>query len=317
VAAAASLAANPGNASLWVECGTVSTTPAFACDHQDPPTDPLAPSASETVTCEVANENCLIIVAVSDDFFANAFRDPYGCSGQDDNANAVIPVYCQGSAVCGDSVVEFPEECDPPSGATTNPDGFWCDAQCKIFHSCNNDGVIDPGEECDDGNTVNGDGCDDSCVWETQQAILNVCCNAPVIGQIDVGTTYDYVPLTPVQQGQTAQMRLTGIVDLSSIGIAIDLVVIAPSDVAVVGTAGTTSSDTLPIPTPQSINPVTQPLVLTGTNTMPVAVDPAATQVCLDLSAMTVNVDLGLTVACTTGTCAGTPNTPMCVQAWP
>ena len=314
---AASVAANPSNASLWVECGTVSTSPAFPCDHQDPPTDPLTPSAAETVTCELSDEDCLIIVAVSDDFFANAFRDPFGCSGQDDNANAVIPVYCQSVAVCGDDVVEFPEECDPPSGATTNPDGYWCDSGCNIFHTCNNDSVIDPGEECDDGNTANGDGCDDTCVWEPQQAILNVCCNAPVIGLVDVATVYDYVPLTPVQQGQTAQIELTGVVDLSSIGLPVDLVVVAPSDVGVVGTAGTTSSDTLPIPTPQSINPVTQPLVATGTNTMPVAVDPAATQVCLDLSAITVNVDLGLTVACTTGTCVGTPNTPMCVQAWP
>jgi hypothetical protein len=72
-----------------------------------------------------------------------------------------------------------------------------------------------------------------------------------------------------------------------------------------------------PIPTPQAINPVTQPLVDTGTHAMNVAVDAAATQVCLDLSAITVNVDLGLTVACTTGTCAGAPNTPMCVHAWP
>jgi len=25
------------------------------------------------------------------------------------------------------------------------------------------DGILDPGEECDDGNNVNGDGCDENC----------------------------------------------------------------------------------------------------------------------------------------------------------
>jgi cysteine-rich repeat protein len=378
---AASLAANPGNPSLWQECGPVSTSPAFPCDHQDPPTDPLTPSASETVTCNVSNENCLIIVAVSDDFFAAAFTDPFGCGGQDDNANAVIPVYCQGFAVCGDDVIEFPEECDPPSGASANPDGDWCDSQCKLFDPCDNpeappascpapadplcqsgecsvdgvgnitcgvsnapngtpcggvdvcqdgacvdcgssctvcgDGVLEPGEQCDDGNTVNGDGCDDWCFWETQQAILNVCCNAPVIGQVDAATTYDYLPLTTVQQGQLAQIELAGVVDLSSIGLPVDLVVINPSDVSITGTAGTASSDTFPIPTPQSVNPATQPLVSTGIHTMDVAVDPAATQVCLDISSVLVNVDLGLAVACTSGTCGGTPNTPICVPVSP
>ena len=35
------------------------------------------------------------------------------------------------------------------------------------------DGILDAGEECDDGNTVSGDGCDSLCHWES--ADLDTC----------------------------------------------------------------------------------------------------------------------------------------------
>jgi cysteine-rich repeat protein len=64
--------------------------------------------------------------------------------------------------VCGDGVEEGLEECD--DGNLVNGDG--CDKWCKKEDAvCGND-VKEAGEECDDGNLVNGDGCDKWCELE-------------------------------------------------------------------------------------------------------------------------------------------------------
>lgn len=68
--------------------------------------------------------------------------------------------------VCGNDVVESGEECDDAN--STNDDG--CDddtasgGNCTIS-GCGN-GVDNAGEFCDDGNNVNGDGCDAGCFVE-------------------------------------------------------------------------------------------------------------------------------------------------------
>jgi cysteine-rich repeat protein len=66
---------------------------------------------------------------------------------------------CAGIApTCGDSAVELAcEECD--DGNLVDGDG--CDSNCT-FTACNN-GITTAGEGCDDGNVVNGDGCDSNC----------------------------------------------------------------------------------------------------------------------------------------------------------
>ena len=59
---------------------------------------------------------------------------------------------------CGDGTVnQATEQCD--DGNQVNGDG--CDTNCTPS-GCGN-GIVDPGEVCDDGNTVNGDGCDSNC----------------------------------------------------------------------------------------------------------------------------------------------------------
>jgi cysteine-rich repeat protein len=96
---------------------------------------------------------------------------------------------CQ-KARCGDGEVEAGvEECDPGHGPkssnpiTTDPD---CNSDCK-FTTCG-DGVIQtgmtrrPDEQCDDGNTVAGDGCSPTCQFE------GVSC--PAGGTIDVTVTF-------------------------------------------------------------------------------------------------------------------------------
>ena len=61
-------------------------------------------------------------------------------------------------ARCGDTSIDPGEECD--DGNTTPGDG--CDADCMLEGFCG-DSNLDPGESCDDGNTDPGDGCDENC----------------------------------------------------------------------------------------------------------------------------------------------------------
>src|SRR6185295_7801316 len=60
---------------------------------------------------------------------------------------------------CGDGITDPPNEtCDPPgspAGAQGNP----CRANCTVC----GDGVQQSGEECDDGNATDSDGCHNDC----------------------------------------------------------------------------------------------------------------------------------------------------------
>jgi cysteine-rich repeat protein len=62
---------------------------------------------------------------------------------------------------CGDGVrnAACGEECDPPSAGR-------CDAQCHRIPYCG-DGIVDPGEACDDGNTNDCDTCTNRCTLVT------------------------------------------------------------------------------------------------------------------------------------------------------
>ncbi len=65
---------------------------------------------------------------------------------------------------CGDGQVNQPGElCDDGN----NVDGDGCAADCtmEVVEGCG-DGQLDPGEECDDGNFAPGDGCSPGCTWE-------------------------------------------------------------------------------------------------------------------------------------------------------
>jgi len=59
---------------------------------------------------------------------------------------------------CGDGLVQIDEGCD--DGNTVDGDG--CRNDCTFC----GDGFIDPVEECDDGNTIEGDGCSLACLTE-------------------------------------------------------------------------------------------------------------------------------------------------------
>jgi len=61
---------------------------------------------------------------------------------------------------CGNGVLEPGEVCD--DGRTVDGDG--CSADCRSDESCGNDVIdVEVGERCDDGNVVDGDGCQADC----------------------------------------------------------------------------------------------------------------------------------------------------------
>ena len=90
------------------------------------------------------------------------------CDGQPDETPCSFPGVTDGrcfdgacfSDGCGNGIIEPGETCD--DGNTFDADG--CSADCRSNEQCGND-VIDVavGERCDDGNTVDGDGCQENC----------------------------------------------------------------------------------------------------------------------------------------------------------
>src|SRR5688572_27098565 len=70
---------------------------------------------------------------------------------------------CSGDSreVCGDGVVDEGEQCDDGNAAAGDGCSSACRAEVEPL-KCGN-GVQEAGEACDDGNTRNGDGCESTC----------------------------------------------------------------------------------------------------------------------------------------------------------
>ena len=64
------------------------------------------------------------------------------------------------AGVCGDGYLDWGEQCD--DGNTLPGDG--CSPHCGLGNC--GDGVLGLGEDCDDGNTISGDGCSAGCLRE-------------------------------------------------------------------------------------------------------------------------------------------------------
>lgn len=78
--------------------------------------------------------------------------------------------------VCPNGIVEAPEECDDDN--SINGDG--CSVSCQIEERCG-DGKKTAPEECDDGNNVNGDGCTSSCSAEEIEIESVIACGNAII----------------------------------------------------------------------------------------------------------------------------------------
>ena len=66
--------------------------------------------------------------------------------------------------VCGNSVLETGEQCD--DGNTANGDGCSSTCQTEVVSPVCGNSVLETGEQCDDGNTANDDGCSSTCQTE-------------------------------------------------------------------------------------------------------------------------------------------------------
>lgn len=63
--------------------------------------------------------------------------------------------------LCGNGRLDPGEECDDGNDL----DGDNCSSLCTVAEVCGN-GRLDPGEECDAGDRVDGDGCSSACLFE-------------------------------------------------------------------------------------------------------------------------------------------------------
>jgi len=81
---------------------------------------------------------------------------PDACAAAEADPDAAVSVRVGCASDCGNGRIELGEECD--DGNTTPGDG--CDEECNA--ECG-DGVVSGDEECDDGNTTPGDGCSAIC----------------------------------------------------------------------------------------------------------------------------------------------------------
>lgn len=80
-----------------------------------------------------------------------------------------------GGAVCGNHIVEAGEQCD--DGNTVSGDGCSSTCQNETPAVCGN-GMVEAGEQCDDGNTTSGDGCSSTCQMEGTAPANDSCANA-------------------------------------------------------------------------------------------------------------------------------------------
>ncbi len=72
----------------------------------------------------------------------------------------LIAAACSDDPECGNGIVEENEQCDDGNAV----DGDGCESNCTTTPSATcGDGKLDPAEQCDDGNNVDGDGCESNC----------------------------------------------------------------------------------------------------------------------------------------------------------
>jgi len=133
------------------------------------------------------------------------------CAGQA-KCTACMGGLCDGAgackaSTCGDGCVDMAagEQCDPPNGTT-------CAANCKFNSVCGN-GVLDPGEQCDDGNKFNLDGCDSSCKYEAVARMTQVTISGNQAPAFCTPTTnaLGTQALTPTALGQLNPQLQNGI----------------------------------------------------------------------------------------------------------
>jgi cysteine-rich repeat protein len=108
---------------------------------------------------------------------------------------------------CGNGALELGEECDDGNGE----DGDGCSAHCLI-ESCG-DGIVNnaPNEECDDGNNSDGDGCSADCQLEPLNKAQQNCVNSMNKGAAKVAKAQGGDNVACIKHGSKG--KLTGTIE--------------------------------------------------------------------------------------------------------
>ena len=148
--------------------GRICTSNA-GCDDGNPCTQDLCTGGGEFGRCQYAPQDGACDDGLSCDgadhcaLGACALHDGNPCvTGQgccDESTDTCVQSCPVPLPRCGNGLLQPGEECD--DGNVTGGDG--CSAICEV--ECGN-GALDQGEGCDDGNTIDGDGCSSKCQIE-------------------------------------------------------------------------------------------------------------------------------------------------------
>ncbi len=184
----------------------------FSCTLQ-PNSCPDANPCNGVETCGAATVNMMAVQKCS---AGTALADGTTCG----TGNICLNKLCKPS-MCGDGFVDAAknEECDPPAAGTCTPGCL------KIV--CGNN-RRDPGEQCDDGNKTNLDGCDGTCKFEQDHRInfltvvyaTDTFCPANQLAAAVTGGTaqgqFNSTLATHIKDGTASvMMRFSNLVDLS------------------------------------------------------------------------------------------------------
>ncbi len=182
-----------------IEGKTLLSAKGEGSDLEMPPLPLTAPVRAQL---QAANGECW--EAVYSQFIAKnepdifkAKADPTPC------ASAAAPA-CSGECPVGQECVDDGAgcECQPLCGAAAAPA---CDGICPVGKNCADmggscqcltcgNGLLDPGEECDDVNTTNGDGCSSACLCNP----VTVPGSCDLTGQWDV-PGFPFIVITVVE----------------------------------------------------------------------------------------------------------------------
>jgi cysteine-rich repeat protein len=126
------------------ECGNGRLEPGEECDD------------GNATDCDGCTARCRIETGCGDGAACGAEECDDGNAADCDGCSSTCRV--ETGLLCGDGLVNAPcgEECDPPAPGA-------CDAGCRRIPYCG-DGILDPGEQCDDGPLNGSPGyCDSNC----------------------------------------------------------------------------------------------------------------------------------------------------------
>jgi cysteine-rich repeat protein len=120
-----------------------------------------------TNDCDSCSNHCRLVTGCGDGTVCGAEQCDDGNTTDCDGCSSSCTL--ESGLRCGDGMINAAcgEECDPPV-----PDH--CSAQCTRIPQCG-DGIVDPGEECDDGNTDDCDACSNHCTVVTGCGDGTVC----------------------------------------------------------------------------------------------------------------------------------------------